>query len=85
MTRGILPPLDPDAVTRAQAFALEWLAEHSGDGVFDLRGVVLAAGETAPVMRATWNRLADHGLVELYGGRIRVTGKGQAFFDRLDL
>jgi hypothetical protein len=85
MTTGrILPPLDPNAITRSQAFALRWLVERHGDGVFDKNGIALAAGQTAPVMRSTWNRLRDHGLVEFYNpaakgyGRLRVTAAGQA-------
>ena len=32
-------------LTRAQGDALKWLADHSGDGIFDNTGVLLAAGE----------------------------------------
>ena len=46
--------------------AVVWLREHNGDGVFDKHGVVLAAGETGPFMRSTWNTLRDAGLVEFY-------------------
>lgn len=65
-------------MTKPQAEALRWLLEHSGDGVFDRYGVLLAAGELAPFMRSTWNRLRDLGLVEFYNpagkgyGRCRV-------------
>ena len=54
--------MKPD-LTKAQRDALQWLAEHNGDGVFDRYGVLLAAGELAPVMRSTWNALAALGLV----------------------
>lgn len=68
-------------MTPAQTQALKWLREHSGDGCLDKNGVVLAAGETAPFMRSTWNALRDAGLIEFYfrgvnggkgRGRIRV-------------
>lgn len=65
-------------MTPAQTKALKWLRDHGGDGMFDLNGVLLAAGESAPFMRATWNTLRDLGKVEIYGGpkgrsRVRVT------------
>ena len=53
-------------MTAAQREALIWLREHSGDGVFDKHGVLLAAGESAPFMRSTWNALRDLGQVEFY-------------------
>lgn len=56
-------------LTQAQKDALTWLREHNGDGLFANDGVLLAAGERAPVMRATWNRLRDLGLVEFYDRR----------------
>jgi hypothetical protein len=58
-------------ITTAQRDALEWLRKRNGDGVFDRNGVLLAAGETAPVTRSTWNALRDAGLVEFYkpGGK----------------
>lgn len=67
------------SLTKAQAAALKWLREHTGDGMFDHNGVFLAAGESAPFMRSTWNALRDLGLVEFYGGntgrrRMRLTG-----------
>lgn len=63
--------------------ALRWLATHNGDGCFDRNGVLLAAGESAPVTRATWNTLRDLGLVELYAldtkrKRLRITPSGRA-------
>ena len=67
MTR---PPL-----TAAQAAALKWLREHGGDGCFDRHGVALAQGETAPVMRSTWNALQQAGFVQFYGGK-RDGGRG---------
>ncbi|MBX9875008.1 MAG: hypothetical protein K2X84_09135, partial [Beijerinckiaceae bacterium] len=51
----------------------DWLRKHGGDGIFDRNGVLLAAGESAPFMRATWNALRDAGLVEFYN----PTGKGR--------
>lgn len=60
-------------LTKPQADALKWLADHNGDGVFDRTGVLLAAGELAPFMRSTWNALAGLGLIEFY----KPTGKGR--------
>lgn len=60
-------------MTGAQKDALDWLRKHGGDGIFDRNGVLLAAGESAPFMRATWNALRDAGLVEFY----KPTGKGR--------
>ena len=63
----------------AMVAALRWLREHNGDGMFDRHGDLLAGGELAPVMRCTWNRLRDVGLVEMYKptdkgrGRLRLT------------
>lgn len=71
-------------MTKAQKDALDWLKKHNGDGLFDRNGVLLAAGETAPVTRATWNALRDLGLVEFYKptgkgrGRCRLTARGAA-------
>jgi hypothetical protein len=68
-------------LTKAHREALKWLRDRNGDGIFDLNGVVLAGGESAPVVRTTWNLLRDHGLVEFYKptgkgrGRIRLTAK----------
>lgn len=61
-------------MTDAQRDALKWLGEHGGDGMFDRNGVLLAAGQSAPVMRSTWNKLAEAGAVEFYGGK---TGRGR--------
>jgi len=60
-------------LTKAQSSALEWLKKHGGDGIFNNGGVLLAAGEMAPVTRSTWNALRDAGLVEFY----KPTGKGR--------
>lgn len=71
-------------MTRAQAYALQWLRDHNADGVFNRNGVLLAGGEIAPVMRSTWNALVGRHLVEFYrpnkGGalRIRATRRGLA-------
>lgn len=58
--------------------ALKWLRSRNGDGVFDRHQVLVAGGERAPVMRSTWSKLADAGLVELYleRRRLRVTADG---------
>jgi len=61
-------------MTRATEQALEWLRRRNGDGMFDKNGVVLAAGESAPFMRSTWNKLQALGKIEFYGGK---TGKGR--------
>lgn len=69
------------AASYAQKAALKWLLARGGDGVFGERHrqVLLAAGERAPVMRATWGRLYALGLVEPYGQhRLRVTDAGRA-------
>lgn len=65
-------------MTKSQKEALEWLTKRGGDGCFDLNGVALAAGESAPFTRSTWNGLRDLGLIEFYNpagkgrGRLRV-------------
>jgi DNA-binding MarR family transcriptional regulator len=66
-------------LTSSQMSALLWLRNRSGDGLFDRSGVLVAAGERAGVMRSTWNKLCDAGLVEKYMGRkrLRVTEAGQ--------
>lgn len=70
-------------LTKPQWAALKWLNAHGRDGCFDKHGVAFAQGETAPVMRSTWNALQQLGLVEFYGGarnggsgygRLRMTG-----------
>lgn len=63
-------------LTKAQAAALEWFRERGGDGVLDRHGVLLAAGETAPFTRSTWNGLRDKGLLEFY--RLAPGGYGRA-------
>lgn len=60
-------------LTQPQRDALKWLEDHNGDGLFDRNGVLLAAGESAPHLRSTWNRLRDLGMVEFYN----PTGKGR--------
>lgn len=70
-------------MTDAQNAAARWLRKRGGDGLFDQHGVAMAAGETAPFMRSTWNALRDAGLIEFYNptgkgrGRLRLTPKGQ--------
>lgn len=67
-------------MTKSQKEALDWLIEHNGDGMFDKNGVLLAAGESGPHRRVTWNALRNLGKVEFYkpaGGkatRVRVIG-----------
>ncbi|RWP31794.1 hypothetical protein [Mesorhizobium sp.] len=58
--------------------ALKWLRNRNGDGVFDRNQVLVAGGERAPVMRATWNKLQASELVEFYmeRRRLRVTKAG---------
>lgn len=63
------------ALTASQAAAVKWLRERGGDACFDKRGVALAAGESAPFLRSTWNELQKAGLLEFYGGK-RAGGKG---------
>lgn len=67
----------PDGTkTAAQHKALEWLKERGGDGLFDRQGVLVAAGERAPITRSTWNALIELGLAEIYlapGKRLRLT------------
>jgi hypothetical protein len=68
------------SATGAQKSALKWLRARGGDGVFATpdRQVLLAAGERAPVMRSTWTRLIELGLVEGYGSRrLRVSEAGR--------
>lgn len=68
------------SATTACLSALKWLRNRNGDGVFDRNQVLNAAGERAPVMRSTWNKLEAEGLVEKYlnNRRLRVTEKGVA-------
>ncbi len=63
----------------SQLSALKWLRNRNGDGVFDRNQVLTAAGERAPIMRATWNKLEACGLVEFYldRRRLRVTEAGR--------
>lgn len=68
--------------TTRQLAALKWLAIRNADGMFDKHQVLVAAGERAPVMRSTWSKLENLGLVERYGGRkmrLRLTAAGAAF------
>lgn len=67
--------------TDAQLSALKWFVNRNGDGMFEKnRQVLVAGGERAPIMRATWNRLEALGLVEFYmdGKRLKVTPAGRA-------
>ena len=61
------------ALSKACLEALEWLRKHNGTGSFERwprHHVLLAAGEEAPVMRSTWEKLASAGLVEIANGRV---------------
>lgn len=68
-------PMSAAPLTPNQAAALKWLREHTGDGCFDRNGVLLAAGETAPFMRSTWNALRDAGKVEIYKPAAKGRGR----------
>ncbi|WP_333900147.1 hypothetical protein [Agrobacterium pusense] len=65
--------------TPAMLSALLWLKNRTGDGVFDRNQVLTAAGERAPVMRSTWSKLENDGLVERYlsNRRLRITDAGK--------
>jgi len=88
-----LVPCDPPTpkLTAAQAGALKWLAMRNGDGLFDRHGVLVAACESAPVRRSTWNKLVDYGLIEHYRpgavtggrGRLRLTALGHDIAARI--
>lgn len=69
-----------ELATPSQLSALKWLRNRNGDGVFAGAGqVLLAAGERAGVMRGTWSKLEQLGLVERYDRRrLRVTDAGKA-------
>ncbi|RWO90901.1 hypothetical protein [Mesorhizobium sp.] len=66
-------------IPSSQLAALKWLRNRNGDGVFDRNHVLVAGGERAPVMRATWNKLEVADLVEFYHDRrrLRVTDAGK--------
>lgn len=60
-------------IGKVQRKALDWLRERGGDGLFNRHGVLMARGELAPHMRATWNKLIAAGELEKYDGiRVRV-------------
>ncbi|MBS7699196.1 MULTISPECIES: hypothetical protein [unclassified Chelatococcus] len=63
-----------NTLTKSQVEALRWLREHNGEGMFTNVGTLLAAGEIAPVVRSTWNALAQAGFVEFHGGK---SGRGR--------
>lgn len=60
-------------MTSAQKSALLWLRNRNGEGVFLRNGTLLAGGDIAPVMRATWNKLKDDGHVVLNDKRLRMS------------
>lgn len=68
-------------LTKAQRKALRWLYNRGGEGVFNNHQVLLARGELAGVMRATWNALAKTNTpcIEIYKRRVSITGAGIAF------
>lgn len=68
----------PGSPTNPQLAALKWLRARNGDGIFAKDGVLVAAGERAPIMRSTWNRVTAMGMTELYAGNrhLRVTDFG---------
>lgn len=67
------------SATPSQLAALKWLRNRNADGVFDKFGVLVAAGECAPVRRRTWGRLSAYGYTEIYSKRrLRVTPAGMA-------
>ncbi len=74
-------------LTKAQRQGLRWLASRGADGVFNIYGVLVAMGETAPFTRMTWNSLERHGLAERYNpakkgfGRLRLTTAGKCHPD----
>lgn len=45
-------------LTASQKAAARWLHNRGGEGMFNRHQVLLARGELAGVMRATWNALA---------------------------
>lgn len=65
--------------TASMLSALLWLKNRNGDGVFDRNQVLTAAGERAPIMRSTWSKLENDGLVERYlnNRRLRITDAGK--------
>lgn len=76
-----------NGLTPSQLDALEWLSKHANEGMFDRNGVLLAAGETAPFMRSTWNNLETAGHVHTWSlpsargsrtKRLGLTDRGQA-------
>lgn len=67
-------------LTKSQKAALLWFKNRGGDGMFDKTNCLIASGERAGVMRATWSRLSEAGMVERYGGnRLRMTGIGKSY------
>lgn len=58
-------------LTRAQARALRWFADHGGDGLRTRYGTIIAAGEESPMTNMTWTTLGKLGLVERYGEKGR--------------
>jgi len=70
----------PD-LTDAQQEALIWLSERNGEGNILKDGTLLAAGEIAPHVRATFTALRDLGLMEIQSKnrRIKITSAGSQF------
>lgn len=67
-------------LTDAQRRALKWLHNRGGSGMFTHGQVLLASGELAGVMRATWNRLAQANppAVTIEKKRCQITETGKA-------
>lgn len=63
-------------LTKSQKSAIKWLHNRNSDGVFDKTGVLVAAGERAPIMHTTWNKLVDFGYAQKYNNnRLKLTDK----------
>lgn len=69
-------------LTAAQKRAARWLHNRGGEGMFNRNQVLLARGELAGVMRATWNALAKAEppciVFSPCRKRVSLTGAGKA-------
>jgi hypothetical protein len=66
-------------LTGAQQRALRWLYNRTGSGMFTRGQVLLANGELAGVMRATWNALRDAKMVAIAAKRVDITETGEQY------
>ncbi len=66
-------------MTPAHRAALRWLANRGETGVFNKNGVLLAQGDLAPVMRATWNALRNGNWITIDGRRVTMTNDGRSW------